>query len=246
MLQQSAGIGVVVFDAGRGADEIGHQGLVQQKALGQEVQPRIVHAAEDLAEAGDELIDLGRGHGREVVGTDVGRFDLGQPRGDQLHGTLEKLRGPLDAYVIAVGERLVDRLGGIPHARRDAARAVGKLHLQVEVPVPIGAELFVGGDEDLVDGILRTQLAHETAGHRQPFCGGHAGETTHSTGSRRRLQVVGVVGVRPDFLAASELGLEDGWRVDHNRRPLQRPFPAKRVLGPCFRDRPGFKLLFVR
>ena len=45
---------------------------------------------------------------------------------------------------------------------------------------------------------------------------------------------MGSASVRPDFLAASELGREDGWRLDHNRRPLQRSFPTKRVLGPCF------------
>ena len=100
--------------------------------------------------------------------TSFGR-SLCKPRGDQLHGPLEQLRRALDADVVAVLERLVDRLRGVPHPRADLAGAVGKLHLQIEVAVAIGPKLLLRDDKNLIDGLLMAQLIHEPARHSVSF-----------------------------------------------------------------------------
>ena len=117
VLQQAALIGVVVFDPGRGAGELGHELLVQEEAFGQGLQARIGEAAEDLAQPHHQLIDLDGPEGEEIIGIYLARIDLGQSRGDQLDRPLEQLRGPFDADIVAVLEGVVDRVGGVPHPR---------------------------------------------------------------------------------------------------------------------------------
>ncbi len=169
VFQQAAQIGMMVLHAGRGPGELGHEGLVQQETLGQGLQGRLGQAAEDLAQPEHELVDLDGPQGGEVVGIDLVAGNLGQPRDDQLHGALEQLRRALRADVVAVLEGLVDRLRGVPHARPDLAGPIGEFHLQVKVAVAIGTQLLLGDHENLVDGILGTQLIDVLARHREPF-----------------------------------------------------------------------------
>ena len=139
MLQQAAQVGVMVLHARRRPRELGHEGLVQQETLGQRLQGRIGQAAEDLAQAEHELVDLDGPQGSEVVGVDLVPRNLGEPGHDQLHGALEQLRRAFHADVIAVFEGLVDRFRGVPHPRPDLARPIGEFHLQVEIAVAVGA-----------------------------------------------------------------------------------------------------------
>ena len=84
-------------------------------------------------------------------------------RGDQLHVALEQLRRAVDHHVVAVFEAAVVLLAGVPQPRGDRPAAVRELDLQVEVAVAIGAQLFIGGEKDLVDLLVVAKLADKAS-----------------------------------------------------------------------------------
>ena len=69
--------------------------------------------------------------------------------GDQLHVALEELRGAVDLHEVAILERAVVVLAGVPHPGVDRPAAVGQIDLQVEVAVAIRPQLLLGGEKDL-------------------------------------------------------------------------------------------------
>ena len=179
MLQQSAAVGVMILHAGRGGGELRHELLVHQEALGQVAQLGRADRAEDLREPGRHLVDLGRLQRDEIGFVDLVRPGAADRVGDHLHVALEELRLAVDQHVVAVLERAVVVLAGVPEPRGDRAAAVGELELQVEVAVAIRAELLIGSQEHLAHMFVVGQLADKTSFGNS----GHEGEV-ESRGSR--------------------------------------------------------------
>ena len=55
----------------------------------------------------------------------------------------------VDLHVVAVFERAVVVLAGVPQPGGDRAAAVGELQLQVQVAVAVRPQLLIGGQEHL-------------------------------------------------------------------------------------------------
>ena len=121
------------------------------------------------AGARDELVHVHRRQGRKIVLVHLARLHFAKPGGDQLHRPLKQLRRPLDPHVVAVFERAVKRLRGVPHPRADGPRAVGEFHLEIQVPVAIRTELFLGDPKHLVHRLLLTKLVYVSSPHGGPF-----------------------------------------------------------------------------
>ena len=64
---------------------------------------------------------------------------------------------PSTTHVVAVLERAVVVLAGVPQPRGDRAAAVGELQLQVQIAVAVRAELLIGGQEHLAHLLVVSQ-----------------------------------------------------------------------------------------
>ena len=118
---------------------------------------------------------------------EIGLVDFVRPGaadrvGDELHVALEELRVAVDLHVVAVLERAVVVLAGVPQPGGDRAAAVGKLQLQIEVAVAVGAQLLIGGQKHLAHLFVVAKLADESSIGR----GGHGGEVERSRGRESR------------------------------------------------------------
>ena len=69
MLQQSAEVGMVILQAGRGPGELGHEGLVQQEAFGQGCKAGSVKLRR-ISPRRRQVVDLDGPEGGEIVGID--------------------------------------------------------------------------------------------------------------------------------------------------------------------------------
>ena len=126
----------------------------------------------DLAQVGrqpaDQLVDHLGVEVQKILGVDRARLGAADAGGDQLDRALEQLRGAFDADVVAVLEAAKVVLAGVPHPGADRAAAIRQVDLQVEVAVAIGPQLFFGGQKDLIDRLLMSQLTDK------PPCHGNA------------------------------------------------------------------------
>ena len=176
VVQEAALVGVVVLDSGRGAAELVHEDVVRQVGIDERGERLGLHAFEQGDEPLFELLHLGGLERLEVGLVDLTRIGPLHALGDRLHRALEELRHAFDVDVIAVLERLVVALARVPLPARDRPGAVRQVELQEQVPLPVGPQLLVAGQEDLVELLVVLQLGDETTGHTKGEWGRRKGE----------------------------------------------------------------------
>ncbi len=125
----------------------------------------VAHPHQDLAESGQELAGVAGASGEELDGVDPGGIGNLDVRKDDLQGALEDLDLAAGVQVIARLEAVGEGLAGVPEPGADAAGLVAQFQVQVEVALAVGAELFIGDEEDLVDGFAVGELVHIAASH---------------------------------------------------------------------------------
>ena len=153
----------MVLHAGRGGGELRHELGVHQEALGQVAQLGRADRAQDLGQPRGHAVDLVGPQHEEIGFVDFVRPGAADRVGDQLHVALEELRVAVDLHVVAVLERAVVVLAGVPEPGGDRAAAVGKLQLQIEIAVAIRAELLIGGQKHLAHLFVVAKLADITS-----------------------------------------------------------------------------------
>ncbi len=162
----------MVLHAGRRGGELGHEFGVHQEALGQVSQLGHLDRPQDFGQPGGHAVDLIAAEDEEIGFVDfVGPGAADRAR-DELHVALEELRVALDVHVVAVFERAVVVLAGIPQPGCDRPAAVGKLQLQVEVAVAVWPQLLIGSQEHLADLFVVAELSRRNGGRSWWTCGG--------------------------------------------------------------------------
>ena len=111
---------MVLDPGGRGGEPLDER-LVDQKALGQGLEVRILQAEEQLAEPGGELGDVLRTLRQEILGLDLVAGHPLDVREDDLQGPLEDLDLPLHVEEIARLERPGQPLARVPEPGADGA-----------------------------------------------------------------------------------------------------------------------------
>ena len=139
--------------------ELRHEVGVHEEALGEVAELGRFDRAEDLGEPGGHAVDVARLQDREIGFVDLVWPGAADRVGDHLHVALEELGRAVDENVVAVFEGAVILLAGIPETGGDGAAAIGELELKIEVAVAVGAELLIGGQEDLVHVFVVAELA---------------------------------------------------------------------------------------
>ena len=142
---------------------------VHQEALGQVAELGRADRPQDLGQPRGHAVDFVGPQHEEIALVDFVRPGAADRAGDELHVALEELRVAVDLHVVAVFERAVVVLAGVPQPGGDRAAAVGELQLQIQVAVAVGAQLLFGGQEHLADLFVVAKLAHVTSFGR----GGH-------------------------------------------------------------------------
>ncbi len=142
VLQQSAGIGVVVLYSRRRAGHALHEFVVGEEAFGQIAQVEVLHRSQQFGQSQGQPIDVGGGEGHEVGEIDFFRAGFADAGGDQLQAALVDLRGAFDVHQVAIFEGAMVGVGGVPHAGGDGAGAIGKFHLQIQIAVAVGRNCF--------------------------------------------------------------------------------------------------------
>ena len=84
---------------------------------------------------------------------------------DHLQCAVVELGVALDPHVVAVVELAIDLIAGVPHHARHGAGAVRQPQAQIEVAVPVGAQLLVRGEKNLIDMFVFAQLIDEASRH---------------------------------------------------------------------------------
>ena len=118
--------------------------------------------------------------GRNSSGSTRDAVDRVDVRQDDLERPLEDLGLTANTQVIPRLERPRQFLRRVPQASPDAAGLVAELELEVEIPLAIGPELFVGDEEHFFDRVAMSQLIYVATAHSFqsfPFVAGmEAGE----------------------------------------------------------------------
>ncbi len=99
------------------------------------------------------------------VSSIVEGVDAFQTLGNHLQCAVVELRRGLHPHVFAIVETAVDLIVGIPQHGGHGAGAVGQTQLQIEIPVAIRAQLFVGDQKHLIDRFVFAQLIDEATCH---------------------------------------------------------------------------------
>ena len=129
VLEQSALIGMVVLDAGRGRRELADELVVDQEALDQGAEVRVAHPEQHLAQPGHQLGDVLRALRQEILGLDLRGIDDLEVGEDDLERPLEDLGLAPDVQEVARLERPGQALGRVPEPRADGARLVAQLEV---------------------------------------------------------------------------------------------------------------------
>ena len=168
VLDQPAGVGVVQLDAGRGGLQFGDQFIILQNRQQQVAEVRVRECPHAVDQRFEVLAGRGRLLGQEVVGVELGRVRRLDVREDDLHLALVVLGLPADGDVRVRGQAVGLILADVPHQAADLPGPVAQLREQVQVAVAVAAQLLVGQQIDLVDGLVMSQIGHRlTARHRQ-------------------------------------------------------------------------------
>ena len=165
VVEQASGVGMVMLDACWGASEAIHEGRIA-KDLGREGVQRWPQAGQQTVELRQQTIDIRIGEHAELPIIDVARVGPFNRGDDDLHRARIELRVSIYANVIAVFETGEVGVGGVPEPAGDRAALVGEFHLQVELSIPVGPELLVRRQENLVDMGLGRQLRDQASIHR--------------------------------------------------------------------------------
>ncbi len=206
VLQQPAAIGVVHLHR-RGRDlKVAHERLVADELREQREKVAILHRSQNRQQFLPHGRDVLPCAGQKIGGIHAAGLDQPHAVDDELAGAFVALDAAAQTKQAALGDRVVDFLRRVPHARQKLAGVVGQDRVDVEPAVAGGAQILLLDTEDLI---------------LDAFAGGQLGDAAGRGGIRRLRHVVRLLEIRSCVFGA-RLGSALGVSAARPRRPARR------------------------
>ena len=151
--------------AGSGPRHLPHQIVIDQKALHQRPDGRILDAEQNFPDAIQQLLDVGSRLKLEVFGVDSLCRLLLDARDNDLQAALKELNFAFDLHVVARVETRAVLLDDVPHQAADRPRTIAKLREQIQVRVAVGPQLLFGQQVNFLNRVTVLEVADELSRH---------------------------------------------------------------------------------